>query len=167
MKNIKAIVFDVDGVLTDGSIIIDSSGNEIKSFNVKDGQLISFMQKQGYLFASLSGRSSPALEARLKMLKVDFFCMGCQDKYQDYLQFKETFSLNDDQIIYIGDDIIDLKVIKTAGFSVAPADAIDLVKENVQLITKAKGGKGVLREVIDLIIEKNNLSQALLDQYLK
>ena len=67
MKNIKAIVFDVDGVLTDGSIIIDSSGNEIKSFNVKDGQLISFMQKQGYLFASLSGRSSPAVKINIKI----------------------------------------------------------------------------------------------------
>lgn len=162
---IKAILFDVDGVLTNSKITYFDTGEESKTFNVKDGQLIKFMQAQGYLFGSISGRSSIALQKRMEELHIDFFKQGISNKSDEYENFKQQYALADLQIAYVGDDIIDLAILKKVGLSVAPADAIELVKKYCKIITKAKGGEGVLREVIDFIIETENLESDLLAYY--
>ena len=152
LSKIKAILFDVDGVLTDGWINIDSLGNQSINFNVKDGQLISFMQKNGYIFGAISGRKSEPVVHRLSSLNIDFIRLGIQDKRVSLDEFKTLFSLESCSICYIGDDVIDLGVLSSVGFSVSPSDAVHLVKDRVDYVALSPGGGGVLREVIDKII---------------
>lgn len=159
---IKAILFDVDGVLTKGEIILDSQGNELKKFNVKDGQLISFLQRKGVFFGAISGRKSKALDARLEELKIDFRRTGVSNKSLALHEFIEEFHIDAMDICFIGDDIIDLKLLKLCGIAVCPQDASDLIKPFVHFVTQSKGGEGVLREVIDkMIIEKGWLNELL------
>jgi 3-deoxy-D-manno-octulosonate 8-phosphate phosphatase (KDO 8-P phosphatase) len=159
---IRAILFDVDGVLTDGKIIIDSNGEEIKSFNVKDGQLMEFMRSNGIIFGAISGRSSTALSKRLNELRVEFSRLGVKNKLNCFHEFVKEFNIDPSCICYIGDDIIDLQVLRVCGLSVAPSDASELILPYVNLVTKAKGGEGVLREVIDkIIVEKDLLSELI------
>jgi 3-deoxy-D-manno-octulosonate 8-phosphate phosphatase (KDO 8-P phosphatase) len=152
---IKAILFDIDGVLTDGSIVVGDDGLEIKSFYVRDGQLIRFMQQMGIVFGAISGRNSTAAEKRMKDLKIDFVRLGQKNKREAWKSFLREFSVSAEKVIYIGDDVIDLPLLQKAGISVCPGDASKWVKPYCDLITSSKGGKGVLREVIDLVIEKN------------
>ncbi len=149
---IKAILFDIDGVLTDGSITLDANGEEIKSFHVRDGQLIRFMQEKGILFGTISGRQSIAAETRMKALKIDFVRLGQDDKLEAYAAFKQEFKLKDENIVYLGDDVIDIPIFKEVGLAIAPADASPFVVPHVKYLTRKPGGKGVLREVIDALI---------------
>lgn len=164
VKNIRAIIFDVDGVLTDGKITYDKDGDEVKSFNVKDGQLIDFMRQNGYVFGAISGRSSSALKHRLDELNIDFKHVGVKNKLLSLNQFIQDYNIPAEFICYIGDDIIDLAVLKNCGLSVAPSDANQLILSSVDLVTIAKGGEGVLREVIDKIILEQGLLTQLLEQ---
>ena len=156
-KKVKAILFDIDGVLTDGKIIIDSNGEEIKSFNVKDGQLMEFMRSKGIIFGVISGRSSAALSKRLDELKVEFIRVGTSNKLSCFEEFIQKYHIQASSICYIGDDIIDLQVLKACGLPVAPADASELILPYAAYVTMAKGGEGVLREVIDKIINEQGL----------
>lgn len=158
-EKIKAILFDIDGVLTDGSITLDAQGEEIKTFHVRDGQMIRFMQDKGILFGTISGRDSKAARVRMEALKIDFVSLGQDDKTTAYTKFKKQFKLKDEEVIYIGDDIIDIPVLKQVGFAVAPSDASPFVFPYTHHQTKAKGGKGVLREVIDMIIVQRGWSE--------
>ncbi len=162
---IKAILFDVDGVLTDGKITYDGNGNELKSFNVKDGQLIKFMQQQGFIFGAISGRSSAALEKRAQELGLDFFRQGSRRKQDEYSEFKKAFKVTNEQVAYIGDDVIDWGILRQVALPVAPSDAVFFIKKCCKLITSAKGGEGVLREVIEHIITEQNLQQELENYY--
>lgn len=162
MSNIKAIIFDIDGVLTNGGITIDSSGDEIKTFNVRDGQLIDFMRSQGYIFGAISGRYSKALEYRLKEMNVDFIRLGVKNKYKVLREILDEFKLSQSEVAYIGDDLIDVEVLKFVAYSYAPCDACAYVKDIVKTVTSAKGGEGVLREVIDGIISNNQKLKSLL-----
>lgn len=155
MKNIRAILFDVDGVLTDGSITLDANGEEIKKFNVRDGQLVGFMRSQGYIFGAISGRKSKALEHRLMEMGLDFFRLGVNDKLFVLNEFLKEFNLLPEMVGYIGDDVIDIEVLKLVGVSFAPSDAIPIVLSIVQVITKSKGGQGVLRDVIEMLIDSD------------
>lgn len=155
MKNIRAILFDVDGVLTDGSITLDANGEEIKKFNVRDGQLVGFMRSQGYIFGAISGRKSKALEHRLMEMGIDFFRIGVNDKLFALNEFLKEFNLLPEMVGYIGDDVIDIEVLKLVGVSFAPCDAIPIVLSTVQVITKSKGGQGVLRDVIEMLIDSD------------
>ena len=166
LSKIKAILFDIDGVLTDGSITVDSFGRQTISFNVKDGQLVSFMQENGYVFGAISGRRSDPVIHRLNSLNINFVRLGIQDKFRSLEEFKSLFSLESDSICYIGDDVIDLGVLSSVGFSVSPSDAIHIVQERVDYVAKAPGGRGVLREVIDKIIfNDKSLLESLATHY--
>ena len=166
LLSIHAILFDVDGVITDGKIILDRRGNEIKGFSVKDGQLLPFMIKEGFIFGCISGRKSVALKIRMKSLKVQFCKMDSKKKLHDYEQFKIKYNYTDSQILYIGDDINDLKVLKMAGIAVTPADGKVQPFYICDYITQSEGGKGVLREVIEMIIEAQEL-QPRLNQFIE
>jgi 3-deoxy-D-manno-octulosonate 8-phosphate phosphatase (KDO 8-P phosphatase) len=149
---IKAIFFDVDGVLTDGKIIYDDTGRESKQFNVKDGFIISYLKKAGILVGIITGRESKVVSNRAAELKMDFCHQGIMDKYVVYEKLVAFHKLKKKEVAYIGDDINDLKVLTDCGLSACPADAMAYVKSRVDVITEAKGGRGVAREVCDLIL---------------
>lgn len=149
---IKAIFFDVDGVLTDGKIIYDDTGRESKQFNVKDGYIISHLKKAGIIVGIITGRESKVVSNRAAELKLDFCHQGIMDKHSVFEKMVTFHKLKKREVAYIGDDINDLKVLKDCGLSACPADALDYVKTNVDVITSAKGGRGVAREVCDLIL---------------
>lgn len=151
-SGIKAIFFDVDGVLTDGRIIYDETGKEIKNFNVKDGQIISYLKKEGIITGAISGRESGATNKRCAELKIDFCHQGILDKASAFEKLAKHYQFKTREIAFIGDDINDLPVFKLAGLSACPADTFDYIKEKVSLVTFTKSGRGVLREVADLVL---------------
>jgi 3-deoxy-D-manno-octulosonate 8-phosphate phosphatase (KDO 8-P phosphatase) len=160
---IKAIFFDVDGVLTDGRIIYDDAGREIKTFSVKDGLIISHLKKVGIITGAISGRDSPAVARRCAELKIDFCHQGIIDKASAFEKLVKHYKLKHKEVAFIGDDINDLPIFRLTGFSICPADTYDYIKEQADMVTYAKGGNGVLREVADLVLS----SKGLMDKILK
>ena len=166
-KKIKAILCDVDGVLTNGGITYGDNDLELKTFNVKDGQIISVLQDLGFYVGVITGRSSPVVERRCKELSLDFHRHGVSNKLVEYDNFKRQFTLADEEISFIGDDIIDLAVLYRCGLSVAPADAINYIKENVDLVTISRGGEGVFREAADFILTVQNRLETIINDFKK
>ena len=164
-QKIKAVICDVDGVLTDGGIIYDNDGKELKKFNVKDGQIIKHVKNAGILVGAITGRDSPVVRFRCTELKMDFHYHGIKEKWRQYEQVKIDYKLKDDQILYIGDDIIDISIFKRCGFAVAPADALFYVKDHSDYTTTAKGGEGVLREVGDFVLAANGYLEGVIKSY--
>ena len=160
---VKAIFFDVDGVLTDGKIIYDDTGKETKHFNVKDGYIISHLKKAGIIVGIITGRDSKVVSLRATELKLDFCHQGIVDKLEVLEKLVAFHKLKKKQVAYIGDDINDLGALKNCGLSVCPADAISYVKDKVDIVTQAKGGQGVVREVADLVLA----AQGMMDKILK
>ena len=162
-SQIKAIFFDVDGVLTDGKIIYDDTGRESKQFNVKDGYIISHLKKAGILVGIITGRESQVVSNRAAELKMDFCHQGIMDKYEVFEKLIQFHKLKKKQVAYIGDDINDLATLRECGLSACPSDALEYVKTNVDVVTSAKGGQGVAREISDLILA----AQGILDKIIK
>lgn len=150
---IKAIFFDVDGVLTDGKIIYDENGKETKTFHVKDGLIISYLKKAGILTGAISGRESAAVTKRFAELKIDFCHQGIVDKAMVFEKLLVHYQLKKKEVAFIGDDINDLPVFRLCGLAICPLDTYDYIKAQADLVTLAKGGEGVLREVADLVLE--------------
>ncbi len=165
--DVKALIFDVDGVLTNGGIIYTNSGDELKIFNVKDGQIIQHLIRNNILVGAITGRSSQLVERRCKELKLDFFYQGIKDKFSCLEEVMEKHGLKKNEVAYIGDDIIDLKVITNCGLGIAPSDALEYVKSASNLVTSATGGNGVIREVGDLILASKGLLKEIIDNHLK
>ncbi len=161
---VKGIFFDVDGVLTDGRINYDDTGREIKSFNVKDGLIINYLKKAGIIMGAISGRDSPAVSRRCAELKIDFCHQGIIDKASTFEKLIKHYKLKSKEVVFIGDDINDLPVFRLAGFTVCPADTFDYIKEQVDLVTYAKGGGGVLREVGDLVLASKGLLEKIVKE---
>jgi 3-deoxy-D-manno-octulosonate 8-phosphate phosphatase (KDO 8-P phosphatase) len=162
--NITAIFFDVDGVLTDGKIIYDGTGKEIKNFNVKDGFIVSYLRKAGILTGAISGRESEATAKRCAELKIDFCHQGILDKASAFEKLIRHYKLKTKQVAFIGDDINDLPVFNLAGLSACPSDTFGYIKQRVDLVTNAKGGNGVLREVADLVLASRGEMEAIIRQ---
>jgi 3-deoxy-D-manno-octulosonate 8-phosphate phosphatase (KDO 8-P phosphatase) len=152
---IKLIIFDVDGVMTDGTITYDSEGREYKSFNVRDGVGIVTAIKKGIRVAVITGRHSFMVARRCKELGIRDVYQGAGNKLEVYEMLKAKYNLKDEEIAVMGDDIPDLPVLKRAGISGAPADAVEMVKKNVTFISSLPGGRGAVREFIDYILELN------------
>ena len=166
-KQIKLIAFDVDGVLTDGGIIYDNSGMEIKRFNVKDGQIIAHLKKTGFIVGAITGRNSQVVKNRCEELKLDFHYHGSSDKLVQYEKIKQDFGVSDKEIAYIGDDIIDLPILIRCGLSATPNDARGYIKKYVDFITPSKGGDGALRDFADMILQEQDLMEPILSKYIK
>lgn len=147
---------DVDGVLTDGGIILGSNGIELKVFNVQDGAGVTMARRAGLKVGILTGRESEAVTRRAEELRFDVVSQGHFNKLSEYDRIKIQLNLNDAEIAYIGDDILDLSVLKQVGFSVAVANARPEVKPVVDYVTTADGGHGAVRETIDLILKTQN-----------
>ncbi|MBA4348852.1 MAG: 3-deoxy-manno-octulosonate-8-phosphatase KdsC [Thermodesulfovibrio sp.] len=164
-KNIKLLILDVDGVLTDGSIILDNEGNEIKAFHVRDGHGIKMLTKAGVHVAIITGRYSKVVERRAHELGITEVYQKCYKKSVVYEHLIEKFGVTDKEVAYIGDDIVDISLLKRAGLSVAVADATAETKSVSMLITENAGGRGAVREVCDLILKAQGKWQDLLNEY--
>ncbi len=151
-KKVKLLLLDVDGVMTDGRIFLDSHGNEIKSFHTLDGQGIKLLQKAGIIVAIVSGRSSNVVSFRAKELNISEVYQGVSKKKEIYDHLLQKFHLKNDEVAFIGDDLMDLPVLRRAGLPITVADASEEVKNAVDLITERGGGKGAVREVADLLL---------------
>jgi 3-deoxy-D-manno-octulosonate 8-phosphate phosphatase (KDO 8-P phosphatase) len=161
-SQIKALIFDVDGVLTNGRIIYDEQGKETKQFNVKDGLIIGYLKKAKVVVGAISGRESGAVAKRAAELKLDFCHQGIVDKLGVLNKIAEYYDLKKKEIAYIGDDLNDLEVLKSVGLSACPADAPIYIKKSVDIVAEAKGGNGVVREVADLILASKGELEKLL-----
>ena len=153
IQKVRVLVMDVDGVLTDGKIIIDAGGNEIKNFDVQDGFGIVFFKRAGYKTAVISARAAEAVSVRLKDLKVDKIYQDAYPKVNAYVKLLNDLRVTEGQVCFIGDDLPDLGVLKRVGFAVAVANAVDEVKKAADYVTKKNGGEGAVREVIELILK--------------
>jgi len=166
-KSIKFLILDVDGVLTDGSIILDNEGNEFKSFHVRDGHGIKMLIRAGIQVAIITGRHSKIVERRAHELGITEVFQKCFNKEVAYRQLSEKYSVTDSEIAYIGDDIVDIPLLKRSGFPVVVADADDEVKAVAKMITKKMGGRGAVREVCDFLLKAKGLWQGIIDGYSK
>ncbi|MBN2543082.1 HAD-IIIA family hydrolase [bacterium] len=152
ISKIKYLILDVDGVLTRGGIYYGKKDHEIKRFDVKDGLSIFVAEKVGLKVGIISGKSSDALKRRGEELGVADLIQGVPDKLESYEEIKKKHGLKDEEMAFIGDDIIDLSVLVQVGFAACTRDAMPEVKQVVDYIAVRKGGEGAVREVIDLIL---------------
>ena len=152
-SKIRLVLSDVDGVLSDGKIYLTASGDEIKSFNAKDGCGIVALGACRVDFGVITGRASPLVEKRMKSLKARFVCQGAGDKCEAFERIVREAALEPRECLYIGDDVIDLPLMRMVGVSVAVADAHPLVLREADLVTVNAGGNGAVREVTDIILQ--------------
>jgi len=153
LKKIKAVVMDVDGVLTNGHIVYDSAGREIKQFDVQDGYGIVLCRKAGLKTAIITARESKPVAIRALDLKIDKTYQNAYPKLNVYRRMLVDLKVKDSEVCYIGDDIPDLHVIRKAGFGVAVRNAVAEVKRAADYVTKKEGGRGAVREVIEMILK--------------
>ena len=160
-RKIRLVIFDIDGVLTDGTLFYSENGEIMKPFNAKDGVGFSILQDNGVTVAVITAKLSAPLERRMKDLKVEHFYPGCHDKAGAFAELKQTLGIDEAEAAYVGDDVLDLPVMEKVGLAVAPADGYYMVREMAQLVTEASGGKGVVREVADVLVgSRTDLQQA-------
>jgi 3-deoxy-D-manno-octulosonate 8-phosphate phosphatase (KDO 8-P phosphatase) len=164
IDKVKCLLFDVDGVLTNGQLFYNDEGIEGKSFNVKDGLGIKLAQKAGYLTGIITARNSKAVAIRAEELELDEIHIGKKNKTEVYQLIKEKHGLEDEEISYMGDDLIDLKLLLACGFAACPSDAVDEVKSVADFICKNNGGQGAVREFINYVLTSQNKYQNLVDQ---
>jgi len=163
LKRIRLLLTDVDGVLTDGRVAKLPGGDELKFFSIYDGLGIRLAQKSGIEIGFLSGRKSRQVAARAAELEVRLVVQGVADKVEAFESIRRDRGLSAEEIGYVGDDLPDIRLLRKAGFSAAPANAVPAVKEVVDYVAVTKGGKGALREIIELILH----AQGKWDQVLK
>jgi 3-deoxy-D-manno-octulosonate 8-phosphate phosphatase (KDO 8-P phosphatase) len=153
LKKIKTVVMDVDGVLTDGRIIMDSNGVETKNFDVQDGFGIVFLKKCGLKTAIISARESGVTALRAHDLKIDKTYVGVYPKLRAYESLLKEFNVRDEEVCFIGDDVADLQIMRRCGLAAAPANAVFEVKQIAHYVSAKKGGAGAVREIIELILK--------------
>lgn len=165
-KQIKLIIFDIDGVLTDGSLFLGDDGEEYKAFNSKDGHGIRMLIECGLQPAIITGRKSNLVKHRMHDLGVEIVFQGYRDKRPAFKELLKKTGLKPGQIAYVGDDVVDLPVMTQVGLAIAVQDAHAFVLEHADYVTKQSGGKGAAREVIESILQAQGLLQEKLDSYL-
>jgi 3-deoxy-D-manno-octulosonate 8-phosphate phosphatase (KDO 8-P phosphatase) len=151
-SKIRLLLFDVDGVLTDGVITIHADGTESKGFHIRDGAAIVWAQRAGLPVGLLSARRSTATEQRAAQLAIRILAQGPHSKIEGYEQILQQTNVTDDAVAYMGDDLLDLPVLARVGLSAAPADAAPEVRARVDWVSNAGGGRGAARELIELVL---------------
>ena len=151
-RRVKLMIFDVDGVLTDGRLWYGPAGEEIKAFHSFDGQGLKMLAKSGVGLALLSGRSSPAVAARARELGIEHVLQGIERKRESYEALLKRLALAQDASGYMGDDLVDLPVMLRCGLSFAPADAVTEVRRRVDRVLSLRGGSGVVREMVEMVL---------------
>jgi len=164
-KRIKLLILDVDGVMTDGSIVYDNRGNELKIFYVRDGFGITLLHCAGIKTCIVTAKGSAAVLKRAKDLGMAKVYQSAHDKLEAYRKVRKEFRVRDEEVCFIGDDLIDLPILRRAGLSVAVKDAIDEVKNSSHYITHNVGGRGAVREVTELILKAQGLWETAVGRY--
>lgn len=159
---IELLVFDVDGCMTDGQITYSENGDEIKSFNVKDGLAISSWIRMGKKAAIITGRRSKIVERRAKELGVNYLFQGVKDKLGKLEEIREKLDIEYREIAAIGDDLNDYHMLKAVGRSFVPADGSEYIRELCDTVLYNKGGYGAVREMIECIVKDNDLEEEFL-----
>ncbi len=164
--HIKLAVFDVDGVLTNGQLILGESGDEYKCFHVRDGHGLVMLLGSGCHIAVITARSSKIVSERMAQLGIKYVYQGEQDKGARLLKLLDELSLSTEQVLYVGDDVIDLPAMARVGLAVAVNDAHPLVRENAHWVTENCGGQGAVREVCEAIMQAQGNLEAKMQTYL-
>lgn len=166
LQKIKLLALDVDGVLTDGSIYISPAGEVFKGFNAKDGMGISCALRSGLQIAVITGRQSPIVERRCEELGITLLQQGVKDKRLALQQMAQELGLVREEIAYMGDDLNDIPAFKASGLNIVPADAAMEVLAVADIITKASGGRGAVREAITMILAAQDNWNVIVNSYL-
>lgn len=164
-RAVRVLMLDVDGVLTDGRIIVDGHGHEIKAFNVHDGLGIKLLREAGIEVAVLSARNSPALRRRLSELAINCFELGADDKSAGYSRLCQRLGVDDTAVAYVGDDWPDLPVLRRVGLAIAVENAHPELFRVAHMVTTRRGGDGAIREVADLLLRATGQYTAVLARY--
>ncbi|MBT9146619.1 MAG: 3-deoxy-D-manno-octulosonate 8-phosphate phosphatase KdsC [Syntrophomonadaceae bacterium] len=163
VRQIKILVMDVDGVLTDGRIIIGSGNEEFKFFNVLDGEGVVLAKSAGLKIALISGRFSGATERRAQELSIDDVYQGVSKKEESYEELLKKYGLSDAEVAYIGDDLLDLSIMRRVGFAASVPNACKEVKKSAAYVTHLSGGQGAVREIIELILKSQGKWEKILE----
>jgi 3-deoxy-D-manno-octulosonate 8-phosphate phosphatase (KDO 8-P phosphatase) len=151
-RAIRLAIFDVDGVLTDGTIYIGKRGEEFKAFNILDGHGLKMLREAGVVTAKLSGRSHKAVDRRAKELSIDHVIQGRSEKVPEFEKLIKRLGVPENACAFMGDDLADLAVMRRCGLALAPPNAVDAVKAHAHYVTRAGGGRGAVREACELIL---------------
>lgn len=154
--NVKAFAFDVDGVFTNGTVLLHPGGEFLRMMNIKDGYAVQYCIKKGYPVAVITGGNSNMIQKRFKYLGVTDIYLKSSDKYQNYEDFRLKYNLEHRNILYMGDDIPDYEIMIKAGVPTCPADAVEEIKEISKYISDKKGGEGCVRDVIEQVLRLHN-----------
>ena len=165
-KNIKLVIFDVDGVMTDGGLYFDNDGGEYKAFHSLDGHGLRMLQECGVKVAVITGRKSELVNHRMKDLGVTLIYQGYRDKTPAFEALLKDVKLDKSEITYVGDDVVDLPIMSQLDFSIAVQNAHPFVKQHAQWITTRSGGYGAVRDVCEFILEAKGLLDDKLNSYL-
>jgi 3-deoxy-D-manno-octulosonate 8-phosphate phosphatase (KDO 8-P phosphatase) len=162
---VRLLLLDVDGVLTDGTITISADGGEAKRFDIKDGAAIVWAQRLGLKVALLSARPSPVTTRRAAELRIRIVIETSDPKITAYEQLLRRLKITDTDVAYMGDDLLDLPVLRRAGLALAPADAVAEVRRHAHHVTSAAGGRGAVREAVELILKAQGRWQPFVDEW--
>jgi 3-deoxy-D-manno-octulosonate 8-phosphate phosphatase (KDO 8-P phosphatase) len=152
LQHVKAFAFDVDGVLTDGSVILYPGGEFVRTMNIKDGYAIQYCIKKGYPVAVITGGNSQMVENRFRNLGVTDIYLKSSDKWDDYEDYRNKYQLDHKNILYMGDDLPDYEIMRKVGIPTCPADAAEEIRQISQYISDKKGGEGCVRDVIEQVL---------------
>jgi 3-deoxy-D-manno-octulosonate 8-phosphate phosphatase (KDO 8-P phosphatase) len=165
-EQIRLVVFDVDGVLTDGTLFLGDDGQEYKAFNSRDGHGMALLRDSGVTLAVITGRRSEVVRIRMQSLGIDHVHQGCRDKLPVFVDLIAELGLDAAQAAYMGDDLMDLPVMRRVGLAVAVADAHPAVREHADWCTPSAGGRGAARDLCELILRAQGKWDGLLRAYL-
>ncbi len=157
LSQITAFVFDVDGVLTDGTVLVTESGEQLRRFSIKDGYALQLAVKRGFKIAIITGGRSQSIVSRLTGLGISDVYLGVEHKTEKFEEFLLAYDLSADQILYMGDDVPDYPVMKLVGLATCPADAAEEIKTISAYISPVKGGQGCVRDVIEKVLKVQGL----------
>lgn len=166
-KRITLLVLDCDGVLTDGRLILLPDGDETKAFDVRDGHAMVMAARAGLRLAIISGRKSSAVQARARELGVSRLFEGALTKIDPYEELLDLEGASDDEVCYVGDDVVDIPVLRRVGLAVAVADAAEEIKPFCHLVTSRSGGRGAVREVIRTILNAQGKWDSAMERYVR
>lgn len=166
IKQLKLLILDVDGVLTDGRLFFDQQGNEYKCFHARDGHGLKLLKQTGVEIAVISGRSSATVALRMKNLGIEHVYQGHENKRMAFQEILQNLQLRPNQVAHVGDDLLDLPIMTQVGFAIAVQDANFAVKQYADWCTQTLGGQGAVREVCDLIMQVQGSFDKVLQGYL-
>lgn len=165
LKNIKLLLLDVDGVMTDGRIIFDSQGQETKAFDVKDGHGLKLIQRAGIEVGIITGRQSTIVSRRAEELGIEIVYQNVKDKLLPFREILAARQLDPSEVAYVGDDVVDLPVLRQVGFAATVADAIPEVMPFVDYVAERPGGRGAVREICDYLLKESGRWDGVTSRY--